>query len=132
MVRSYLTEAETYERKLRVRYSCQDNQLIGDVYPTVKKIEIKYSVEYRSFAGVSRKDGALQYDATKPNIFEVDCPNRDCTIGYFDLKSEVIGMIQSKTTEKTGTYNCVGDEAYDHEGFSCGSILCYTITIIYR
>lgn len=132
MVRSYLTEAEIYERKLRTRYSYQDNRLIGDVYPTVRTIEIKYSVEYRSFAGVSRKDGVLQYDATKPNIFEIDCPNKDCTIGYFDLKPEVKDMIQSRIVEKTDKNNCIGDEAYDHVGFSCDSSICYTIAIVYR
>ena len=127
-----MTDRENEEQKCRTRYALQDNRQIKDVHPEVASIAITYTVEHRSAFGIARDERTMTLLSDHTNNYEVDCLNRECTTGYFDLKSEVWDMIRSKATERIGSMRCKGSEAPDHMYQSCGGTLEYTIRISYK
>lgn len=132
MRRGYMTDRENEEQKRRTRYMLQDRRLISEVYPEVEQIVIEYAVEHRSAFGIGKDSRTITCAPSHSCIFEVDCLNRECTCGYFNLKEEVWSMVRGKETERTGTMNCKGSEAPDHLYQSCGGSLEYKITIAYK
>ena len=89
-------------------------------------------MKHISVFGENENSRALIYRPDRPNVFEIDCINRECTQEYFDLKFEVQNMVTLNISEKTGVMRCLGKEAEDHLEQSCDTILDYKITIEYR
>lgn len=132
MRRGYVTDRENEEQKRRTRCLLLDGRLISEVYPEVKQIVVEYAVEHRSAFGIGKNTRTETWAPSHKCVFEVDCLNRECTCGYFNLKEEVRSMICGKETERTGNTNCKGSEAPDHLYQSCGGSLKYKITIHYK
>lgn len=128
----YKTDEENEEQKRRLRYTLQDRRSICEVHPNVEKIVIEYHVEHRSAFGINEDSCQVIYEQHQFNVFEVDCLNRECTCGYFNLKDVVWNMIQDKKTTCSGKISCKGSEAPDHLYQSCGGSLEYCISITYK
>ena len=120
------------ERRFITRLKLQDQRLIKEVYPSIEKVEIEYTMKHISVFGESENSRTLIYRPDRPNVFEIDCINRECTQEYFDLKFEVQNMVTLNISEKTGVMRCQGKEAEDHLEQSCDTILDYKVTIEYR
>lgn len=129
MARNYMTDCQNEEQKRKLRMTLYDQRRISDVYPDVVQIQIAYEVEHRSAFGIIKENHTATYKPDHTNNFTIDCLNRECTSGFFDLKNEVWNMIHSKQTEQSGEMNCKGSEAPDHMYQSCGGSLKYSITI---
>ena len=119
------------EQRFITRLKLRDQRHIKEVYPSIKKVEIEYTMKHISVFGKSESSKTLIYEPECPNIFEIDCINRECTQEYFDLKSEVRNMFALNISEGTGTMRCQGKEALDHLEQSCDTTLDYKITIEY-
>lgn len=74
----------------------------------------------------------MTYDPSRECVFEIDCMNNECSVGYFDLKSDIYEMIRKKEELKEGTLRCKDCEAPDHQYQRRGSSLSYKIHIKYR
>lgn len=131
MARNYMTDRQNEELKRKLRMALYDQRRISDVYPEVAQIQIAYEVEHRSAFGISKENHTATYKPDFTNNFTIDCLNRECTTGFFNLKSEIWNMIHSKQTELSGEMSCKGSEAPDHMYQSCGGSLKYSIMITY-
>lgn len=127
-----MTDRENEEQKRRTRFLLQDRRFISEVYPGVEQIVIEYAVEHRSAFGISHDARTMICTSSHTCVFEVDCLNRECTCGYFNLKEEVWDMVHKKETSRSGEMACEGSEATDHMYQSCGGCLRYQITITYK
>lgn len=126
-----MTAKENEERKLKLRYNSQDHRLIKEIFPAIEQIEINYTMVHRSAFGINNYNAKATYTPSHPNIFEIDCINKECTKGYFDLTAEVSYMYRYKLAESSKTICCEGSEAPDHMYQSCGTTLNYKINISY-
>lgn len=127
----YMTLEKYNERKRRMRYEAQDHSLIKDLYPLVLEIVVEYTTSHLSPFGEKIYTGKHSYSPDNRNVFEIDCPNCECSVGFFNLQQEIRDMVRSKQIESSGTKICNGDEANDHPEQRCDSILKYKIYITY-
>ncbi|MBR4041801.1 MAG: hypothetical protein IKJ09_05805 [Bacteroidaceae bacterium] len=132
MVRRYMTERQNEQQRLQNRMSRCDHRLISSVFPTVGKIVIKYEVEHRSAFGASRKEHVSTHMPGMIATFLIDCLNRECTSGIFDLKSDIYSMVRESKSILKGEQKCSGSEAPDHMYQSCSGHLMYEIIIEYK
>lgn len=105
---------------------------LSEIAPSVQKVEVKVSIEFRS--GVLEHPIVKQYD----DVFAPDkvvslvyqCPNPDCTSGYFDVTSDVISLIQQRKNG-SGEKSCSGKEdvKYCGNGSFCDTTLRYEVII---
>ena len=131
MNNEYITSRKYDERKTRMRYETQDRSLIKDLYPGVMGGVIEYTTSHLSPFSKNSITHKQTYSPNEKNIFEINCPNSECSIGYFNLKNEIRDMVHHRQTEKLGTMECDGYEAYDHLNERCCSSLEYKISIAY-
>ena len=131
MSNGYMTQKKYNDRKILMRYETQDCSLIKDLYPEVTEVVIEYTTSHLSPFGKNSITHKQTYSPNEKNIFEINCPNRECSIGYFNLKNEIRDMVHHRQTEKLGTMECDGYEAYDHLNERCCSSLEYKISIAY-
>lgn len=103
---------------------------ISELWPQVVRIEIETHQTYRSAFGVYERDIPGRYTPDFAAEFLFQCINDDCTVGYFDLFSSVAGMALRRETHKSGTMECRGNEAPDHD-HHCPCTLDYSIEIEY-
>lgn len=127
-----MTEQQNEDQKRKRRMAVYDQRRISEVFPDVEQIQIAYEVEHRSAFGISKESHTATYGPEQTNNFTIDCLNRECTSGFFDLKNEIWSMMHSKQTDLSGEMRCNGSEAPDHMHQSCGGSLKYTITISYK
>ena len=105
---------------------------LSEIAPSVQKVEVKVGIEFRS--------GVLDHPVVKQyvEVFTPDkvvrlmyqCPNPDCTSGFFDITSEVLSLIQQKKNGSGEKY-CSGKEdvKYCGNGSFCDTTLQYEVTI---
>lgn len=127
-----MTEKQNEQQRLQNKMSHYDHRLISSVFPTVDKIEIEYEVEHRSAFGESREERVSTHMPGMIAIFLIDCLNRECTSGIFDLKSDIYSMVRESKSVFEGEQKCSGSEAPDHMYQSCSGHLKYKITIEYK
>ena len=105
---------------------------LSEIAPSVQKVEVKVNIEFRS--GVLDHPVVKQYDEViipdKVVRFVYQCPNPDCTSGYFDVTSDVISLIQQKKNG-SGEKICSGKEdvKYCGGGGFCDTTLQYEVII---
>lgn len=104
---------------------------IHDLWPAVTMIKIHTEQTYRSAFGLFTHESTGTYFPDFAANFHVDCINKDCTVGYFDLFPSVAGMALRRETHKSGTMECRGNEAPEHSN-RCPCVLEYKITIEYN
>ena len=132
MSNGYMTPKKYNEQKDTRCYNRQDYRLIKDLYPSVMEIVVEYKTLHLSPFGENTETGEYEYNPNKRTVFEIDCPNRECSIGFFDLKNEIRDMIYLRQIEGCGVMKCQGGEAYDHLNQRCDSTLEYKISIMYN
>ena len=106
--------------------------LISELWPQVARIEINTKQTYRHAFGVEIGEYSLVLTPDRPANFPFRCVNDDCTAQYFDLYSQVAGMVAHHQEHAAGTLECRGKEAKDHPLNRCPCTLDYDITIEYR
>lgn len=107
---------------------------VAKAFPGIEKITIEYAVSYTPFTGKlceERNKKILTPDNHSADLF-IACLNFDCTSIGFDLNPIIQKAVLGKKIETSGRLFCDGDEAYDHEGYTCEGTLDYTIKIEYK
>lgn len=105
---------------------------LSDIAPSVQKVEVKVSIKFRS--GVLDHLVVKQYDEviTPDKVVRLvyQCPNPDCTSGYFDVTNDVIYLIQQRKN-CSGEKRCFGKEdvKYCGNGSCCDTTLQYEVLI---
>lgn len=105
---------------------------LSDIAPSVQRVEVKVSIEFRS--GVLDHLVVKQYDEviTPDKVVRLvyQCPNPDCTSGYFDVTSDVISLVQQRKNG-SGEKRCEGKEdvKYCGNGYCCDTTLQYEVVI---
>lgn len=103
---------------------------LSEIAPSVQKVEVKVRIEFRS--GVLDHPVVKQYDEffTPDKIVRLvyQCPNPDCTSGYFDITSDVVSLIQQRKNGSGEKY-CDGKEdvKYCGNGSFCDTTLQYEV-----
>lgn len=103
---------------------------IHDLWPAVTMIKIHTEQTYRSAFGLFTHESTGTYFPDFAANFHVDCINKDCTVGYFDLWPVVSSMCAHSETCLEGALECRGNEARDHR-HPCPCRLEYQIEIEY-
>lgn len=112
------------------RYSCL--RRLGEIYPDVFKVEVKYKGKSSSWDG-NEIAGKFEIHSDQLIDFLIKCPNNSCTGIGIDLNSEVINALSKGIDHIAGEKECDGYEDEERYGnHKCGSILNYEITIDYR
>ncbi len=105
---------------------------LSDIAPSVYKVEVKVSIEFRS--GVLVRPVVKQYDEviTPDKVVRLvyQCPNPDCSFGCFDVTSDVISLIQQRR-DGPGEKYCFEKEdvKYCGNGSCCDTTLQYEVVI---
>lgn len=105
---------------------------LSDIAPSVRKLEVKVSIEFRSgvldHPVVKKYDEVITPDKVVRLVYQ--CPNPDCTSGYFDITNEVIFLIQQRKNG-SGEKHCNGKEdvKYCGGGSFCDTTLQYEVII---
>lgn len=97
----------------------------------MKKVIVEYKVVYSSFLGPIEKTDIIVLESYYKYMYRIQCPNIDCTKGYFDISNEIWDAIRSWMV-KEGKIKCSGqEEKYKHtngfEGVLGWAIISYTL-----
>lgn len=104
---------------------------IRDLFKSVREISISAEVVYRSSFGEIKRNYTSKHTPDIICDFTFECPNKDCTIGEFDLYNIISNMVANKIAEKEGKLDCNGNEASDHNN-KCPTSLYYVVKIGYN
>lgn len=132
MARGYLTEKQNEQQRLQNKMDHYDQRLISSVFPNVAKIVIEYEVEHKSAFGERSEKHVSIHMPDMIATFLIDCLNRECTSGIFDVKNEIYSMTRETESLLECEQKCTGCEAPDHMYQSCSGHLKYKITIEYK
>ena len=105
---------------------------LSEIAPFVRNVQVKVGIGFRS--GVLDHPVVKQYEEvfTSDKVVRLvyQCPNPDCTSGYFDITSDVISLIQQKKNG-SGETHCSGKEdvKYCGNGCFCDTKLQYDVII---
>ena len=132
MRKGYLTEAENHKRRLQNYLNHCDRRQISELYSEVNKIVIEFEVEHSSAFGEVHKKHVFIFNINSEATFIIDCLNRECTSGIFDLKDDIYSMGREKISDYEGEQRCTGSEAPDHMYQSCSGKIKYKIHIDYK
>lgn len=127
-----MTEHQNDKQKRQRRMILTDTRTLFDVFPNVAQITINYEISHISAFGHIRINRTMIKTPSDRNDFTIDCLNRECTEGWFDLKGVIWNMIRLKQITQSGDMRCNGYEAPDHMNQSCGGTLVYKINIKYQ
>ena len=128
-------DPELYRQIARRNYSeCLSwyTRTLFEIAPSVLKVVVKVGIEFHS--GVLDHPVFKQYEEvfTPDKVVRLvfQCPNLDCTSGYFDITSEVVSLIQQKKNG-SGVKYCSGKEdvKYCGNGSFCDTTLEYEVII---
>lgn len=126
-----MTNHQNEEQKRLRRMALLDTRVVSDVFPSVTRITIKCEVIHISAFGHIHKEYTIVKNPSSNYDFTIDCLNRECTEGWFDLKDLIRNMVLSKQKIISGEDRCKGKEAPDHMNQGCGGKLIYEIYIEY-
>ncbi|SHN30970.1 hypothetical protein SAMN04488057_118103 [Cyclobacterium lianum] len=126
------------EAKLRAKmandfwHSYQNSPSIKSSFPQVQEIILNLNFNYDESY---RKKLKKTLNPNDKAFFQIECINKDCVYGGFNLSSEVRGMISKKVTEYNGHQTCNGYqdfERYKAKDYHCLCKLNYEIEIKYQ
>lgn len=133
MYRKHMTEKECEKMKQEQLRMLHRGLYVGEFFPQVEKIVIRYIREYHSFAGdAPSEEKSWTITPQSELFFVIGCLNRECTSIGFNLQSVISSAIRAQKTEISGEMKCDGQEAPDHPEQSCDGSLKYTIKIQYK
>ncbi|MGE5894466.1 MAG: hypothetical protein ACM34I_10460 [bacterium] len=102
--------------------------LIADRFPGVADMVI-HMTYYHEAANPVLMERTINVFPTSFAYFQMECMNRDCTNGGFDLTSVIRNMVKNRKKTHKGTLACKGDNKVlspEHASIS------YEITIRYK
>lgn len=126
------------ETKLREKiandfwYSYQNSPVIKSSFPQVQEINIDLNFNYDESY---KKNLKKTLNPTDKAFFQIECINKDCVYGGFNLTSDIYGMISKKQTKHNGHQICNGYQDYERykaKNYHCLCRLDYEIEIKYQ
>ena len=101
-----------------------DAGFMGTQFPEVKGIVISMIYNQR---GIQKSlPRVVNFSAESYALFRVDCLNKECVDGGFDLTPIITGMIRNRREAAAGNLSCEGDgPSADH------STIAYEVAIQY-
>lgn len=101
-----------------------DAGFMGTQFPEVKGIVISMIYNQR---GIQKSlPRVVNFSAESYALFRVDCLNKECVDGGFDLTPIITGMIRNRREAAAGNLSCEGDgPSSDH------STIAYEVAIQY-
>ena len=125
------------ESKLRANiqndfwYSFQNSPQINSIHPQIEGITLKLNFNYDE----SLKEEFIKlYKPSDKVFFRIECINKDCIYGGFNLSTEINHLISSKKTKFKGHQTCNGYQDYERylaKNYHCLCRLNYIIEIKY-
>ena len=126
------------ESKLRAKiandywYTYQNSPQISSIYPQIKEINLKLNFNYDESL---KKESLKVFKPSDKIFFKIECINKDCIYGGFNLSNEINSLIASKETKMKGHQTCNGYQDYERykaRNYHCLCRLDYNIDIKYR
>lgn len=112
-------------------YDYQNSPKLYSIYPEVQEIDIKLRFNYdESF----EKELVKKFKPSDNAFFQIECINKDCIYGGFNLSNEITNMIRVKETNLTGHQTCNGYQDYERymsKNYLCLCRLDYIVEIRY-
>jgi hypothetical protein len=103
-----------------------DAGFVAAHYPEVASIVINMVYDQR---GVTKSlPRVMNFSPSSCALFKVDCLNKDCADGGFDLTRVITGMIRNRRQMSTGDISCEGSGSSPSVGHSA---ITYKLTIQY-
>lgn len=126
------------EAKLRAKiandfwYSYQNSPSIESSFPQVQEIILNLNFNYDESYKKNLKKIIKPSDKA---FFQIECINKDCVYGGFNLSSEIREIISKNQTEYKGHQTCNGYQDYERykaKNYHCLCRLDYEIEIKYQ
>jgi hypothetical protein len=113
-------------------FEYQNSSLIFSIYPEVREIEIKLKFNYDES---QRVESIKKLTSTDHAFFMIECINRNCIHGGFDLSTDIVNLINRKGNQFANHKICNGYQDYKRfiaKNYHCLCKLDLTIEIIYN
>src|SRR5258705_10953889 len=121
------------EYRVRQTQRVTDSPSLADRFPELKSLSLELG-HYDS-EGVSRAS-QIKYTLNLKqarSVFRVDCVNKDCVHGDFDLSQEISNAVNSRTEAVAGELRCHGWLSKTTiDRVRCGKILRYRLNLAYE
>lgn len=122
----------------RFEYREQESQRVKDSPSLSQKFQqlksLAVDLSYFNSEGVT-KNSQIRYEPNLANarsVFRIDCPNKGCIRGDFDLTKELATAIAEHRTRVTGEACCQGWQSKTTiETVHCHNLLRYTLNLVY-
>lgn len=106
---------------------------LENLYPRIERIEVSVEIVFHSSVeGDYKKLHSFRIEKNNTLDLRVRCANRDCTMKYFDLSSEIRDALL-KDEDISGTKECLGYLDKEREGkgsYRCETTLAYSVRLI--
>ena len=106
---------------------------LENLYPRIERIEVGVEIVFHSSVeGDYKKSHSFRIEKNNTLDLRVRCANRDCTMKYFDLSSEIRDALL-KDEDISGTKECTGYLDKESEGkgsYRCETTLAYSVRLI--
>jgi len=122
----------------RFEYREQENQRVkesptlSDRFRQLKSLAV--DLNFFNSEGVT-KNAQIKYVPNLANarsVFRIDCPNKGCIRGDFDLTEEIASAVAEHRTRVTGELSCQGWQSKTTiDTVHCHNILRYTLSLVY-
>ncbi len=115
--RKNTARAERLQRKL-------DAGSVGTHYPEVASIVI--SMMYTQRGVLKALPRNVHFSPSSYALFRIECLNKECVDGGFDLTQVITGMIRNRRGTAKGNLNCEGDgPSADHATIDYNVVIQY-------
>lgn len=102
-----------------------DSGTVTERFPKVAGIVVR--MEYRQPGIAQNMSRTVNFTPTSYAFFRVECLDKACVDGGFDLTSKITSMVRNRKETATGEITCEGDGPFENH-----SSIAYEITIDYK
>ena len=103
--RSHASRAEKHQRKL-------DAGSLANRFPEVANIVVSMVYHQRGMKQTIAR--TVNFVPSSYALFSVDCLNKDCSEGGFDLTTVIVNMVRSHRGSTRGELACIGGPTENH------------------
>ena len=134
MRRKYYTQGELNQQKFKAEWMLMQSYApFAQKYPSVVSCKIIYDEDVVLAQHLHRHNEWEIPILTTSSRVTISCLNPDCSKGYFDLSMEIMQMVRSRETRRSGKMVCDGYQDAERCGqYHCMCELEYTIVIQYQ
>lgn len=101
-----------------------DAGCMADIFPDVAGIDIRMTYNQQGIKSLLR---TFRFSPDSYAYFRVDCLNKDCVDGGFDLTQVITGMVRKHKEAARGELSCGGEgPAADHSAIAYEVAIRYT------